>query len=167
MLRQEWESIMPTSIAHEESQLEELPRRLDRPAFAESRSWIWVAIAALLLMFSNGANNIPLAAWLAPVFLMRFVRSRSLKIGLPIAYAVLTAAFAFQFRGMVPIPGVGFYIFLVVWGIPLVLPYIIDRLLAHRLTGLMASLVFPATWAATEYLASLGPFATWGSTAYS
>jgi apolipoprotein N-acyltransferase len=68
---------------------------------------------------------------------------------------------------MVPIPGVGFYIFLVVWGIPLVLPYIIDRLLARRLTGLTASLVFPAAWAATEYVVSRGPFATWGSAAYS
>ena len=158
---------MPTSVAYEESQREELPCRLDRPALAESRSWIWLMIAAVLLMFSNGANNIPLAAWLAPVFVMRFVRGRSLKIGLPIAYAVLTSGFAFQFRGMVPIPGVGFYVFLVVWGIPLVLPYLIDRLLAPRLTGLTASLVFPSAWAATEYLVSRGPFATWGSAAYS
>jgi len=67
----------------------------------------------------------------------------------------------------VPIPGVGLYIFLVVWGIPLVLPYLIDRLLAPRLTGLTASLVFPSAWAATEYLVSRGPFATWGSAAYS
>jgi apolipoprotein N-acyltransferase len=158
---------MPTLVAYEESQRKELPRRLDRSALAESRSWIWLVIAAVLLMFSNGANNIPLAAWLAPVFAMRFVRGRSLKIGLPIAYAVLTAGFAFQFRGMVPIPGVGLYIFLVVWGIPLVLPYLIDRLLAPRLTGLTASLVFPSAWAATEYLVSRGPFATWGSAAYS
>ena len=105
---------MPTSIAYEESQRKELPRQLDRPGLAASRSWIWLVIAAVLLMFSNGVNNIPLAAWLAPVFVMRFVRSQNLKIGLPIAYTVLCAGFAFQFRGMVPIPGVGFYIFLVV-----------------------------------------------------
>jgi hypothetical protein len=39
-----------------------------------------------------------------------------------------------------------------VWGIPVVLPYIIDRLLAHRLSGLTASLVFPTAWVATEYV---------------
>jgi apolipoprotein N-acyltransferase len=54
-----------------------------------------------------------------------------------------------------------------VWGIPLVLPYIIDRLLAHRLSGLTASLVFPTAWAATEYVLSRGPYGTWGSVAYS
>ncbi len=158
---------MQTSAAYEESHLKELPRPADRPARTASRSWIWLAIAAVLLLFSNGANNIPLAGWLSPVFMLRFVRGQSLKVGLPVAYVLLVAAFTFQFRGMVPIPGVAYYIFLVVWGIPLVLPYIIDRLLTRRLSGLRASLVFPAAWAATEYVLSRGPYATWGSAAYS
>ena len=131
------------------------------------RSWLWLAIAAALLLFANGANTVPLAAWLAPVFMLRFVRGQSLKLALPVAYLLLVGAFAFQFRGMVPIPGVAYYIFLVVWGIPLVLPYVVDRLLAHMLTGITASLVFPTAWAATEYVLSRGPYATWGSAAYS
>jgi apolipoprotein N-acyltransferase len=124
-------------------------------------------MAAVLLLFSNGANTISLAAWLAPVFMLRFVRGQSFKVGLPIAYVLLVAAFVSQFRGMVHIPGVGYPIFLVVWGIPLVLPYIVDRLVTHRLRGLTASLVFPVAWAATEYVASRGPYGTWGSVAYS
>jgi apolipoprotein N-acyltransferase len=79
-----------------------------------------LTIAAVLLLFSNGVDNIPLAAWLAPVFVLRFVRRQNLKVGLPVTYMLLIAAFSFQFRGMVPIPGVAYYIFLVVWGIPLV-----------------------------------------------
>ena len=158
---------MQTSVADEESHVKESPRRADRPALAESRSWVWLAIAATLLLFSNGANNVPLAAWLAPVFMLRFVRRQSFKVGLPVAYILLVAAFSFQFRGMVPIPGVAYYIFLVVWGIPLVLPYIIDRLVAHKLIGLAASLVFPTAWAASEYVLSRGLYATWGSAAYS
>jgi apolipoprotein N-acyltransferase len=47
------------------------------------------------------------------------------------------------------------------------LPYLIDRLLAHRLNGLAGSLVFPAAWAATEYALSRAPYGTWGSAAYS
>lgn len=88
-------------------------------------------------------------------------------VGLPVAYLLLTAEFAFQFRGMVPIPGIAYYIFLAVWGVPLVLPYAIDRWLAHKVTGLAASLVFPAAWSAAEYVLSRGPYATWGSAAYS
>jgi apolipoprotein N-acyltransferase len=157
---------MQTSV-YENPHLDELPRQTDRPAVAGPRSWLWLAIAAALLLFANGANTSPLAAWLAPVFMLRFVRGQSLKLALPVAYLLLAAEFAFQFRGMVPIPGVAYYIFLVVWGIPLVLPYVVDRLLAHKLAGITASLVFPTAWAATEYVLSRGPYATWGSAAYS
>lgn len=158
---------MQTSVDYENPHLKELPRQGIAAALAGSRWWLWLATAAALLLFSNGANTVPLAAWLAPVFILRFVRGQSLKVGLPVAYFLLVAAFAFQFRGMVPIPGIAYYIFLIVWGIPLVLPYVIDRLLAHRLSGLTASLVFPTAWAATEYVLSRGPYGTWGSVAYS
>lgn len=99
--------------------------------------------------------------------MLRFVRGQSFKILLPVAYIFLIATFAFQFRGMLPVSGVPYYSFLVVWGIPLALPYVIDRLLAHKFTGLSAALVFPIAWGATEYAMSKGPFASWGSAAYS
>jgi apolipoprotein N-acyltransferase len=158
---------MQTSMGDEESQPNNAARRAERSARMESLSWLWLAIAAGLLLFSDGANNIPLAGWLAPVFLLRFVRKQSPKVGLPAAYVLLAVAFAFQFRGMVPLPGVALYIFLALWGIPLLLPYLIDRLIAPRLTGVAASLIFPTAWVAIEYVASLGPYATWGSAAYS
>jgi len=158
---------MQTSVSDEDTLLKELPPQVDRRAFAESCSWPWLAIAAALLLFSNGANTVPLAAWLAPVFMLRFVRTQSPKVGLPVAYVVLVGAFAFQFRGMVPIPGIAYDIFLVAWGIPLVLPYIIDRLVVRRLKGFAASLVFATAWAATEYVVSRGPYGSWGSAAYS
>jgi len=132
-----------------------------------SQSWLWLGIAGILLLFANGANNVALAAWLAPVFLLRFVRLQRSKIAIPAAYLLLMAAFAFQFRGMVPIPGLAYGIFLIVWAIPMVIPYALDRVLAHRLKGFAASLVFPATWAATEYVVSRGLYGSWGSAAYS
>jgi apolipoprotein N-acyltransferase len=158
---------MQTSVASRETHAGELPGAADRPGLSKSHSWIWLAIGVVLLLFSNGANNVPLAAWLAPVLVLRFVREQRVVIGLPITYALLIAGFAFQFRGMVPIPGVAYYIFLLIFGLPLVLPYVIDRLVEHRLAGLTATLVFPAAWAATEYLMSRGLYATWGSAAYS
>jgi apolipoprotein N-acyltransferase len=158
---------MQTSLASKEPHLEDLRQGVERPVLAVSHSWVWLAVAAALLLFSNGANTIPLAAWLSPLFLLRFVRQQSFKIGLPLVYLLLAGAFAFQFRGMVPIPGIGYYIFLVAWGIPLVLPYVMDRLVARKLSGLTATLVFPTAWAAAEYVASRGPYGTWGSAAYS
>jgi apolipoprotein N-acyltransferase len=156
---------MQKPLADEQFQKKTSTQRRDRPA--GSPSWRWLGIAAVLLLFSNGATTIPLAAWLAPVFMLRFVRGQSLKLGLPLAYALQVGAFTLQFRGMVLIPGIGYYLFLIVWGIPLVLPYVVDRLIAHKLSGLTASLVFPTAWAATEYVASHGPYGSWGSAAYS
>jgi len=107
---------MQTSSDSEELHLEEWSRATDSTAVAHSRPWLWLAAAGALLPFANGANNISLAAWLAPVFLLRLVRRESPKVGLLVAYVLQVAAFAFQFRGMVPIPGMGYYIFLFAWG---------------------------------------------------
>src|SRR5712664_3391115 len=136
-----------------------MPSTVDKE---ESRPWLWLAVAVALLPFANGANTISMAAWLAPVFLLRFVRTKGGKVALPIACVLLVAAFAIQFWGMIPIPGVGYYIFLAVWGIPSVLPYAVDRFVARRLSGIAATMVFPAAWAATEYGLSHSPYGTWG-----
>lgn len=136
------------------------------PAFSP-HSWLWLVPAAALLLFANGANNIPLTAWLAPLFVLRFVRTqRRAWVGLVTTYLLLIAAFMFQFRGMVPIPGIGYYLFLVVYGIALAAPYAVDRLVSPKLRGLRKTLVFPAALVVIEYLVSLGPYGTWGSVAY-
>jgi apolipoprotein N-acyltransferase len=158
---------MHTSVAHKEMHTGELPRLADRPGLSGSRSWLWLGLATGLLLISSGANNVPLAAWLAPVFLLRFVRRQQAWFGLPVAYVVLVATMTFYFRGMVPIPGVGYYVFLVLWGMPMVAPYVVDRLVAHRLAGLLTTLVFPTAWVVTEYLLTHGPYGSWGAAAYS
>ncbi len=37
-------------------------------------SWLWLALATVLGAFVGGRWNIPLAAWLGPVLMLRFVR---------------------------------------------------------------------------------------------
>jgi apolipoprotein N-acyltransferase len=156
---------MHSSVVIKETQPREV-RRQTQPSQSDVRSWLWLAVAAGFLLFANGANNIWLAAWLAPLFLLRFVRRQRIWIGVPVAYLLLMATFMFQFRGMVPIPGIGYYIFLVTYGIPLVLPYLVDRLLSPRLRGPAATLVFPTAFVITEYLVNLGPYGSWCSVAY-
>ena len=160
---------MQTSLPHEESRTVDtsaVQRLATPPASADSRSWLWLLIAAALLPFAGGADTIALAAWLAPVFLLRFTRTQTLKVGLPTAYVLLVAAGAFQSRGMIPIPGVALYIFLIVSGISAIAPYVIDCLLSRRLNGLVLTLVFPTAWVAQEYLTSRASFGSWGSAAY-
>jgi apolipoprotein N-acyltransferase len=160
-------TLMQKSTLYEERFPKVSMRQTDLAVTEPFHSWLCLAIAAVLLLFSNGANTIAIAAWLSPVFMLRFVRRQRSYIGLPIAYLLFVATFAFQFRGMVPIPGIGYSIFLAAWGISLVLPYLLDRFIARRLTGLGSSLVFPAAWVVTEYALSQAPYGTWGSAAYS
>ncbi len=130
-------------------------------------SWLCLIAAAVFLLFANGANTISIASWLAPVFLLRFVRKQKPLIGLLCAFLVLTASIAFQFRGMIPIPPVFLILILMALGLAALLPYIVDRLLINKLRNWTAVLVFPVTWTAVEYLVSFEPFGTWGLTAYS
>jgi hypothetical protein len=70
--------------------------------------WWCLAVAVPLLLIAYGAYTVPLAAWLAPAFLLRFVRRQKPALGLAIAYCTLITTYAFQLRGMVPIPGWGY-----------------------------------------------------------
>src|SRR5258708_923104 len=101
----------------------------------QTTSWMWLAFGIILLPFANGAWSIPIAAWIAPVCLLRFVRTQRVRMGLPVAALALAGAFAIQFRGMIPIPGVGYYITAAVVGVVGVIPYALDRLMYSRVNG--------------------------------
>jgi apolipoprotein N-acyltransferase len=122
--------------------------------------------SALFLLFANGRNTLAVAAWLAPVILLAFLRGGRLWRLLP-AYGVVTAAWIFQFRGMVPAPQPILAIIWLGYGALTMLPYAVDRLLAPRLKGFPATLVFPCAAMGFDYLISLLPYGSWGSPAYS
>jgi len=127
----------------------------------------WLVAAVLLLLVANGRDNVAVAAWLAPIFLVRFIRSRRPWRGLLVCWLALAATWAFQFRGMAPLPGVLYVVIVAVFGAVGTLPYAADRLLAPRLSGLRSTLVLPSAWVTIEYLlTTFTPYGSWGSVAY-
>ncbi len=133
-------------------------------------SWIWLLVGTALLPFANLQTLIPLAAWLAPVFLLRFTRSHRALVGLPILVLAMSGALLFGLRdGFFPVVGgAGYYFFVATLGLGGALPFAIDRLLSTRLDGIARTLVFPAAVTSVELLGTIGnPFGTAGSTAYS
>jgi len=126
----------------------------------------WLIAACVLLLVADGRDTIALAAWLAPACLLRFVRKERALPGLAIAYVALVLTRGIAFRGMVPIPGIFYYIFAVISAISALLPYLADRLLAGRLGKFTGSFVFPCTLVATQFLYSHGPQGSWGTVAY-
>ena len=135
----------------------------------DRQSYIWLAVAALLLIFANGRWAIPVASWLGPVYMVRFLRGQRPLKGFLIGYVVLASLFFISWRGVAPIPFITFYILTgLLFGLYFLLPYLLDRLLFFRFTGFLATLVLPVSWVAVEFIdAKLNPYGHWPLIAYS
>ncbi len=123
-------------------------------------SYLWLAIAAVLFLFASGRWAIPLAAWLAPLFLLRFVRTQRPLPGLLLAWLVRAAVGAVVLQGTILLSGIGYYTLVVLLTGLTMLPYLADRLITPRLQGFVATLVFPLAFTTLEYLSSFGPNGT-------
>lgn len=130
------------------------------------QSWLCLLCAGTLFLVADGRNTIALAAWFAPALLLRFVRTRPAKVGLAVAYFLLIVSRAVAVRGMIPIPGIFYYIFWVISGFVGLVPYLADRLVAPHLSNTFNTLLFPCTLVATQFVYSHGPVGSWGSIPY-
>ena len=134
-------------------------------------AWLWVLIGFALLPFTAYRDVIPLAAWIAPVFLLRFERVSRGQRSLWLIFAAYTIAGVFDMRGY-PAHGVvlllGLTFFPLVRAIRFTLPYVTDRLVSPRLGTWPRMLVFPAAFIASDWLMGLLHLTgTFGSPAYS
>lgn len=139
--------------------------------FVDIMPWLWLAVAAIILPFTNFQTVIPITAWLAPIFIMRFTRTLKRDIiALPVVILVHTFAFFIAFRnnympaGTMIVIAVAFIFFGIVYS----LGYIFDRMLEPRLPKQLGTFVFPLAFTVVDFIVSLiSPFASWASPAYS
>ncbi len=116
-------------------------------------SYLWLALALVLMPFAMDYKwIIPLAAWLYPIFLLRFIRTQPLWRSILLGYlsSVLVAALLGPQGGA--FPGASYYLAVWVFGAIFILAYLIDRLLASRLGGMLGTLVFPLAVTSVAYL---------------
>jgi len=129
-------------------------------------SFLWLLPAVAMLLGTHGRWMFPAAAWLAPLFLLRFARSQSTWIALPVAFAVIVPVSASIWWAVVPFEGALRGVAVGLIGLAAFLPYLADRLLVARLRGWGSSLVFPLSVVVVEFLLGLTPFGTWCATGY-
>jgi apolipoprotein N-acyltransferase len=129
--------------------------------------WLSLIVGAALLPLTYGVNNVAIAAWIAPVFLLYFTRNAPWRVWIPALFIVQLGATAFQFRGMFPTTGAAYAMSLLLGAAVMLIPYIIDRTLRARISGLSATLAFPSAYTLLDYLNSFGPYGSWGATGYS
>lgn len=133
---------------------------------ADRRAWLWLALGTLLGLLTYGAWLVPAIVWISPIFTIRFLRTQPALRGMALALPATAAMLAVLLRDVVPIPGVGYGIFIAVAATMGLLPYLLDRLLAPRLPAFAATLVFPLATVGLEFLNAQGEWGTWGATAY-
>lgn len=136
---------------------------------SKALSFLWLLPGAVLWAAYVPSAAVPAAAWLAPVFLLRFSRRQKPAIGLPVLAVTFVVIEILTNQGMSFIwPGASYFLWSAFAGLPWVLPFLADRLLARRMPGFAATLVFPLAYVGLEYLTALSsPGGTWGSLAYS
>ncbi|MBU3065150.1 hypothetical protein KO481_26925 [Nocardia sp. NEAU-G5] len=136
------------------------PSRTGRPA--DRLRYLWLGLGTGLSLFAiNGRWDIPLAAWLFSILLLRFSRTSRVAAGVGLVWlAGVGASMFFLWHVAVPLTGMT-ALGGVAFGTVLTLPYLADRLLAPRLGAAGSLLLFPMVLAACEFLLGVfGPFGT-------
>jgi apolipoprotein N-acyltransferase len=112
---------------------------------ANSLALLLCAGASIAMSTSNHA--VALAAWLAPILMVRFLRTQPTGRGLLAGAVVNAVAFSWAWHAQWPVPPV------LLAGLATVffLPYLADRLLAGRLSPLLGTLVLPLSLVVVEH----------------
>ncbi|HEX2456959.1 MAG TPA: nitrilase-related carbon-nitrogen hydrolase [Vicinamibacterales bacterium] len=110
---------------------------------------------------------IPPAAWIALVCLLHGTRLMPASLGAVVLWLTLYVALGIGNRGIIPAGGPVYFGILALIAALTAVPFVVDRLIAPRLEGITATLVFPLAWVTVEFLRSrFTPGASWGSIAY-
>ena len=122
--------------------------------------YVWLVLGCVLSVFIGMRWNVPIAAWLAPVFLIRFCRSQDKWYKTLVIVPLLALAAFAKFHGgwditIVAEIGLGF-----VLAAPMLIALYLDRAFARRVGGLGATLVYPLVYTTFEFLFGLMPVGT-------
>jgi apolipoprotein N-acyltransferase len=135
---------------------------VEPPAATDPRRWVWFGVgAAVSLLAVHGRFDVPLAAWIFPVLLLRFTRTTPAVTGLALAWLLSAARGVFwMVETAVPMTVIT-VVGAVALGTVTVVPFVLDRIAAGRAGRVASLLLFPAALAAGELLMSVvSPFGT-------
>jgi apolipoprotein N-acyltransferase len=146
------------------------PKHASTPPVSDRWPYLWLVVSAVLVFFTYGMYRIPLAGLLAYVFLIRFMRSRKVRVGYLFTYLVLVIANTISWwntDSQTP-PAIRIIFFGLVAGLLYSIPLLLDRVLVRRFRGFAATLVFPFASTGFEFLTIWpNPLSAFGSLANS
>ena len=125
----------------------------------------YLLIAFIGLLLSSAKWTIFIAPWIAYFFLLRFVQQMPLLKGFLITYIVTFVASTFAVYEVAPIPLPFLIIGLFLTGFITYIPFLLDKLWAHRIEGFAQTLIFPSAAVTLDYAFSFSGQGVWGSVA--
>jgi len=118
------------------------------------------------MLWTRARGEIPLAMWIAPVFLLHAVHALGWP-GVAAVYVVLLIANLVSWRGLLRAPAPLYVLLNVMIALTASIPYALDHAVGSRIDGFASTLVFPMAVAVVDVLETrLTPGASWGSIAY-
>ncbi len=116
---------------------------------------LWLTVGAAVSLLAVDARwDVPFAAWIAPVFLLRFSRTSppAMAIGAMVAASTLQMA-AYIYEMGAPFSGTGIALCLIL-GSAFAIPYVLDRLVGPRLRDWARLFLFPLCVVLVEFAAA-------------
>lgn len=129
-------------------------------------AFLYLLLGFIFLFFSNGRWVVPAAAFLAPLFIVRFF-----SISKPVAgfFLLVIAGFisnVFIWKGVMPVSGVFYYIMTFMMSFFTAIVFLIDRLFSKKLNGFVATLLLPSAFVLMDFISvSSNPGGTFGAIA--
>ncbi len=130
---------------------------------------LWLGLGSAAFALIGWRWSAPAAAWIAPVFLLRFFRNQEKWYVPLLSLPCLYTAFLANMIGAWDLPLLAQIILPAIIPLPLILVLYVDRALSPRLGSFGSTLVFPAAYVTMDYLVGFTPLGTlfsFGSTQF-
>lgn len=130
-------------------------------------SYIYLLIGFVFLFFFNGRWILPIAAFLAPLFLIRFLRVQKPFIGFLFIILAGWISNIFIWKEMLPMSGFFYYFLMFMMSLFTALTFLIDRVYSQKFKGIISTLIFPSTYVLMEFIVvSTNPSGSYGTLAH-
>jgi len=130
-------------------------------------SYIYLLIGFVFLFFFNGRWILPIAAFIAPLFLIRFLRYQKPFKGFLFIVLAGWISNIFIWKGMMPMSGFFYYFLMFIMSLSTALIFLIDRVYSQRMKGIISTLIFPSAYVIMDYIViSTNPSGSYGTLAH-
>ncbi len=130
-------------------------------------SYIYLLLGFIFLFFFNGKWILPIAAFLAPVFLIRFFRFQKPLKGFLFLVLAGWISNIFIWKGMMPMSGFFYYFLMFIFSATTALMYLIDKAYTQKFKGIISTLVFPSVYILVDFITiSTNPSGSYGTLAH-